>query len=132
MKISRYREPSGLILTHFGNRHTYEDAVGALDELTEMTKGSTVVYEIVIHEDDFTIDVKNDQIEAIRNKVYSTFQQYNKGALAFVSNIELVFGLCHQLQIMMKNENVVVSVFRTEGLARQWIKEIKSVHGARD
>ena len=52
MKISRYREPTGLILTHFGSRHTYDDAVNALNELTEITKGSSRIYEIVIHEDD--------------------------------------------------------------------------------
>ena len=132
MKISRYREPSGLILTHFGNRHTYDDAIDALDELTEMTKGSSTIYEIIIHEDDFTIDVNRDKIEAIRGKVQTTFQQYNKGALAFVSNIELVFGLCRQLQMMTENENLAISVFRTEELARKWIKEIQSMHGVKD
>ncbi len=132
MKISRYREPSGLILTHFGHLHTYDDAINALSELNEMTKGSSEVYEIVIHEDDFKIAVEKKQINSIRSKVQSTFQQYEKGALAFVANVDLIFGLCRQLEIMMENDGIAVSVFRSEELARKWIKEIQSMHGGND
>ena len=115
-------------MTHFGNRHTYEDAIDALDELNALTEGSSEIYEIVIHEDDLIIDVKKDQIKSLRGKVQSTFKKYQKGALAFVANTDLVFGLCRQLQIMMENDSIAVSVFRSEELARSWIKEIQSIH----
>ena len=128
MKISRYREPSGLILTHFGNRHTYDDAIQALNELVDLTRGSSEIYEIVIHEDDLSIDVSETQITSIRDKVKSTFINYKKGALAFVANTDFIFGLCRQLEIMMDNANIAVSVFRSEELARQWIKEMQSIH----
>ena len=119
-------------MTHFGNLHTYDDAINALSELNEMTKGSSEVYEIVIHEDDFKIDVDKNQIKSIRSKVKSTFQHYNKGALAFVANTDLIFGLCRQLEIMMDNDRIAVSVFRSEKLARKWIKEIQAMHGIKD
>lgn len=128
MIISRYRESSGLVVTHFGSRHTYDDAINALNELIEMTKGSPEIYEIVIHEDDITIDVSDTQIVSLQEKVLSTFQNYQKGALAFVADIDLVFGLCRQLEIMMENADIAISVFRSEELARKWIKEIQTIH----
>ncbi len=127
MKISRYREPSGLILTHFGGRHTYDDAINALEELNQMTEGSSVIYEIVVHDDDIKIEVSEEQITSLRGKVRRAFLKYTKGALAFVANSDFVFGLCRQLELMMDNANIVVSVFRSEELARRWIKEIQSI-----
>ena len=129
MKISRYREPSGLILTHFGKRHTYDDAIGALTEITEMTEGSSEIYEIIIHDDDFSIDVSEDSLKSLPGKVQSTFGTYARGALAFVANIDLVFGLCRQLEMLMENAAIQVAVFRSEALARSWIAEIQSLHG---
>ena len=93
-----------------------------------MTQGSSEIYEIVIHEDDLSIDVNDTQIISIRDKVKSTFVNYKKGALAFVANTDFIFGLCRQLEIMMENVNIAVSVFRSEELARQWIKEMQSIH----
>jgi hypothetical protein len=119
-------------LTHFGHLHTYDDAINALDELLEMTKESSEVYEIVIHEDDFKISVDKNQIDSIRSKVQSTFQQYKHGALAFVANIDLIFGLCRQLEIMMENDGIAVSAFRSEELARKWIKEMQTMQGITD
>ena len=127
MKISRQQEPSGLVLTRFGGNHSTEDALDALTELVQMTEKSGQVYEIVVHEDDFTIDLGDEQIIDIRERVRLAFTNYKKGGLAFVSNKDLIFGLCRQLGLMMDNENIAVAVFRTEELARKWIEEIQSL-----
>ena len=128
MKISRYREPSGLILTHFGSRHTYEDAIGALSELSEINKGSPEIYEIVIHEEDLLIDVSREKIEELKERVKEAFRSYRKGAVAFVAKKDLIFGMCRQLELIMDNEKIAIAVFRTEQLAREWIKEIQHIH----
>jgi hypothetical protein len=127
MKISRQQEPSGLVLTRFGGNHSYEDATNALTELVQMTEESGQVFEIVVHQDDFTIDLEDEQIINLREKVRSAFNSYKKGGLAFVSNKDLVFGFCRQLGLMMENENIAIAVFRTEELAREWIKEIQVI-----
>ena len=49
MKIARTMELSGLVVTQFGGKHTYEDAVDALVELEAMHRGRTEIYEIVIN-----------------------------------------------------------------------------------
>ena len=128
MKISRDVEPTGLIVTHFGSRHTYDDAIDALNELVEITRGSSEVYEIIIHEHDLEIDVSDKHITELRGKVKSTFNEYTKGALAFVASADYIFGLCRQLQMMIENECIAASVFRTEELARKWITEMQSMH----
>jgi hypothetical protein len=128
MKISRFREPSGLILTHFGRRHTFDDAMGALNELVEITSGSSEIYDIVIHEDDLEIDLSGNQMVDLRERVKETFRKYQRGALAFVANADFVFGLCRQLELMMGSDSIAVSVFRTEELARKWINEMQSLH----
>lgn len=127
MKISRHREPSGLVVTRFGGRHTYEDANAALLELREMTGESPSVYEIVVHDDDLTIDLSRAEVEALKSDVISTFSSYQRGGLAFVANVDVVFGLCRQLEFMMENARIAISVFRSEELARQWIEEIRSI-----
>ena len=117
-----------MVVTHFGGIHTYSDATDALQEITEMHKDKNDIYEIVIHSDDMEIHFADSQIPALREKVKEAFVRFDRGALAFVSTKDHIFGLCRQLEMTMDNERIAISVFRSEGLARKWIDEIRSVH----
>jgi hypothetical protein len=52
----RRREKDKLIVTHFGGRHTYHDALAALVGLLELNAGNDHIYEIVINDDDLQLD----------------------------------------------------------------------------
>jgi hypothetical protein len=121
-------ETSGLVVTHFGGIHTYNDAIDALQEILEMHRGRRDIYEIIIHSDDIEIQLTSERISMLREEVKKTFLNFEKGALAFVCNTDLMFGLCRQLEMTMDNEKIAISVFRSEGLARSWVDEIKTIH----
>jgi hypothetical protein len=53
MKIKRTIEESGLVITHFGGKHTYEDAIDALHELEKIHEGRNDLYEIAVNADDY-------------------------------------------------------------------------------
>lgn len=127
MKISREMESAGLVVTHFGGKHTYDDAIDALNEIQELHREKKDIYEIVIHSDDMKTHLSSEEISRLRENVIKTFSDFDKGAIAFVCNQDLIFGLCRQLEIMMDNEKIAISVFRSEDLARKWIDEIKAV-----
>ena len=58
-------------------------------------------------------------------------QKITKGALAFVSDEDFVFGLCRQLQIRVDNDFIQMCVFRTEDTARTWLNEMRSLNMAK-
>ncbi|MBU0985826.1 MAG: hypothetical protein KKH68_01125 [Proteobacteria bacterium] len=128
MKKQRQIEKDGLIVTHFGGLHTYEDAAEALNELLEINKGKKQIYEIVINDDDIKLDFTRVEEQLIFGKVKSTFENFDHGALAVVANHDIVFGLSRMLAITIENEQIAVSVFRSEDLARKWIQEMRAMH----
>ena len=131
MKLKRHKEKDNLIITHFGGRHTYDDAIAALDELLEMNKGNKEIYEIVINDDDIDLDFTQGQINLLANKIKSVFKTFETGASAVVAKKDFVFGMCRMLQSMIENHRIAVSAFRSEELARQWIQEIRTLHNHR-
>lgn len=128
MKKQRHIEKDGLIVTLFGGPHTYEDAKEALNELLKINKGKKAIYEIVINDDDITLDVSRKEEQLVVDNVKSTFEKFEHGALAIVANYDFVFGLSRVLAATIENERIVVSVFRSEDLARKWIQEIREMH----
>ena len=128
MKTGRIVEKDGLIITHFGGLHTYADAIEALDELLEINKGKRQIYEIVINEEDIKLDVSREEEQLINRRVISTFENFERGALAVVAKTDLVFALTRMLSTIIENERIAISVFRSEDLARKWIQEIRAMH----
>ncbi len=128
MKKLRKIEEDGLIVTHFGGRHTYNDAEEALSELLEINKGKKQIYEIVINDDDIKLDFTRAEEQLISDKIKYAFEKLEHGALAVVANSDFVFGLTRMLSITIENEQIVISVFRSESLARKWIQEIRMLH----
>ena len=128
MKKQRQIEKDGLIVTHFGGLHTYDDAEESLNELLEINKGKKQLYEIVINDDDIKLDFTRAEEQLISNKVKYAFEKFERGALAVVANSDFVFGLTRMLSITIENEQIVISVFRSESLARKWIQEIRMLH----
>ncbi len=131
MKKHRYVEKNGLIVTRFGEEHTYNDAVEALDEILKINLGKNEIYEIVINDDDIKLKISRDESDLLHRKVTSTFEKFEYGALAIVAGHDLVFGMSRMLEMSIANEKIAVAVFRSEDLARQWIQEIKAMHNKR-
>ena len=128
MKIKRQIEKDGLIVTHFGGLHTYNDAVEAFDELVELNKGSKSIFEIAVNDDDIKMDFSREEEESLVSKINATFSKFDMGALAIVASSDLVFGLSRVIEMSIQNERIAISVFRSEALARKWIQEIKELH----
>ena len=131
MKLKRHKEKDNLIITHFGGRHTYDDAIEALNELIEINKGSKDIYELVINSDDIELDFTQSEVWLLADKMKSIFQNFERGASAVVANTDFIFGMCRMLQTMIDNDRIAVSAFRTEELARKWIQEIRTLHSNR-
>lgn len=128
MKKQRQIEKDGLIVTNFGGLHTYKDAEEALIELLEINKDKKQIYEIVVNDDDLKLEFTREEEQLLVGMVKSTFQEFERGALAIVASHDFVFGLSRVLEITIENERIAVSVFRSEDLARKWIQEIRSMH----
>ena len=131
MKIERKIEKDGLIVTHFGGLHTYNDAVEALNELDELNKGKKAIYEIVINDDDIELSFSRKEEQLLIEKVETTYTKFSLGALAVVACNDLIFGMSRSLEISIRNELITISVFRSEAHARMWIDEIKELHNHR-
>ncbi len=125
MKISRIIEDDGLIVTHFGGIQTLEHVINALDELSEINKGKKKIYELVINSDDVKLKLSRDDEFWLTTKLKDTFEMHEFGVLAVVSNDDFVFGITRMLAARI-DPHICVAVFRTEELAREWIKEIRS------
>jgi len=124
----RYIEKDGLIITNFGGMHTYADAVEALNELLEINKGKNQIYEIVLNDDDIKISFSVEEEKMIAEKVRTTFEKFELGALAVVATQDFVFGISRILATTIENERIAVSVFGSEELARKWIQEMREMH----
>ncbi len=131
MKKQRHIEKDGLIVTRFGEQHTYYDASEALDEILAINSGKNEIYEIVINDDDIKLNFTRDESDLLVKKVKSTFEKFEHGALAIVAGQDLVFGMSRMLEMSIENEKIAVAVFRSEDLARKWIQEIKAMHNKR-
>ena len=131
MKLKRQLEKDGLIVTRFGGVQTYNDVFEALKELSELNKGRESVYEIVINDDDININISREEEQLLISNVEHTYAKFDIGALAIVANSDFVFALSRLLEMSIQNERIVISVFRSEELARKWIQDIRGLHNQR-
>ena len=128
MKRLRNVEKDGLVVTHFGGRHTLADAEAALDELLDINKGKSSIFELVINEADIQLEFSNEDEAELHKKVQNAYESFEFGALAIVAGKDIVFGLSRILENTIENERIAIAVFRTTELARAWIQEIREIH----
>ncbi len=128
MAIHRIKEEDGLIVTNFSGKHTYNDAVQALDDLLLMKRDEHEIFELVINCKDIQLVFSRAEEKLIAEKIQETFSHFESGGLAIVAKTDLVFGLSRVLQSSIENERIAVAVFRSEELARRWIEEVRYLH----
>ncbi len=128
MAISRKKEEDGLIITLFSGKHTYNDAVQALDDLLLMKRDEHEIFELVINCKDVELVFSRAEEKLIVEKIQETFSHFESGGLAIVAKTDLVFGLSRVLQSSIEKERIAVAVFRSEELARRWIEEVRYLH----
>ena len=62
---------------------------------------------------------------SITNKAKKVFSRLHGGCLAFVGTKDFTYGIGRQFQILLNNETVNISVFRSDTKAREWIVKMK-------
>lgn len=119
MGYNRSMEKNGLLV----NRGTgIIDSSAVMVSLMQMKDHfGDDVRELVIHDGDVTLDLPSQDIESLTHTFQMVFRNKKRAVVAFVADSNLLFGLCRQLQMRMEDKDVIVSVFRSEEPAREWI-----------
>jgi len=125
MEYCRHIDTKGILVTELSGTITLEDTLKVFDDLKEYID-SDEIYDLVVHSDDSEFLLSSDDAVILVNHVKEGLKRYKKGAIAFVSCKDLIFGVCRQLQIQTENEFIQICVFRTTQTATNWINEIKS------
>jgi hypothetical protein len=129
MPHSRHVDPNGILITMLTGVVTLDELIEVQKELVNYVRDEEI-YELVIHPDDSEIIQNvNESILSAEN-VQKILRKIKKGAIAFVSNNDYVYGLCRQLQMRVENDRFQLCVFRTEETALKWLCEIKASNAA--
>ena len=124
MKYSRSLDTRNILITTLSGTITQKDAFRVVDDLPVYADGDEI-YDLVIHADDTSFCLEPDEVVMLVNRVKEVLEAYTRGAIAFVSTDDLLFGICRQIQIQIENEFIQVCVFRTVQTAMNWLHEIK-------
>lgn len=124
MEIKRVVEKNGLIVSHFSGVQSFQDAVDAISELTKINKYRGI-FEIVIHED-LILDFEKEKEVDLAITLKETFDQFDYGALAIVSDDDFVFAISRMVSAYI-DLHIDVSVFKSEDLAREWMDRKMSI-----
>jgi len=124
MPHSRHVDLHGVLITKLTGVVTLNDLLELQNELHRYVCDEEV-YELVVHQEDMEILQTSQESSASAENVHNVLKGLKKAAIAFVSNSDLVYGLCRQLQIRVENEHIQLCVFRTEETALKWLHEIK-------
>lgn len=116
---------SGIVKTTIDGVMDVEKSLSSLDDLSKYVQNNRL-FEVAIHTDNASIDVSYEDVAPIVEKALEIFNNLKVGAIAFVSNNDVMFGLCRQLQLQLVNDKVQITVFRNEETAIRWLTEIKS------
>ena len=130
MPHSRFVDADGVLVTKLSGVVTLKEMIEIEDELRSYVRGEDI-YELVLHSDDVEIALDTNESITSANHFKSILNELRKGAIAFVSDRDFVFGLCRQLQIRAQNEFIQMCVFSTEETARKWLLEIQSSNRAK-
>lgn len=88
------------------------------------------IYELVLHSDDVKLLMDSNKSTTSAETLKIVMEEIKRGAIAFVSDRDYIFGLCRQLEIRLENEFIQMCVFRTEETARKWLHEMQSLNKA--
>jgi hypothetical protein len=125
MPHSRVVDADGVLITTLSGVVTLKEMIELEEELRSYVRGE-VIYELVLHSNDVEITLDRNESVISANHFKSTLNELRKGAIAFVSDRDFIFGLCRQLQIRAQNEFIQICVFFSEEAARKWLLEMKS------
>ena len=130
MPHSRFVDADGILITTLSGVVTLKEMIEIEDELRSYVRGEDI-YQLVLHSDDVEIALDRNESISSAEHFKSILNELRKGAIAFVSDRDFIFGLCRQLQMRVENEFIQMCVFSTEETARKWLLEIKSSNRAK-
>jgi hypothetical protein len=123
MAYTRKRLPNGIVETTVSGEIGVSESKASVKDLASFVIDGTL-YECVIHSDDANIEVSYDQGSSVVSEASALFNSLRSGAIAFVAESPLVFGLCRQLQMRLDNNLVHLAVFKKRETALLWLEEM--------
>ena len=124
MPHTRTLDSNGVLITRLTGAVTLDDLIVLQNDMPGYAKDEEF-YEMVVHEENMQILQDTNESMVSANNMKRIFKGFKKAAIAFVTDHDLVFGLCRQLQMRLENEYIQLCVFRDEKTALQWLHEIK-------
>ena len=130
MPYSRSVDSNGFLITTLQGVVTLKEAIELADDLHNHIKNGEF-FELVLHADDVKIALDPNEAEISASTLMGVLKTVKRGGMAFVSNKDVVYGLCRQLQTRAENAFFQLCVFRTEDTARAWLHEMcaSPLHG---
>ena len=124
MPHTRNLDSHGVLITRLTGTVTLDDLIALQNDMPGYAKDEEY-YEMVVHEENMELSQDTNESMVSANNMKRVFKGFKKAAIAFVTDHDLVFGLCRQLQMRIENEYIQLCVFRNEKTAIQWLHEIK-------
>lgn len=124
MPHTRNLDSHGVLITRLTGTVTLDDLIDLQNDMPGYAKDEEY-YEMVVHEENIKISQDTNESMISANNMKRIFKGFKRAAIAFVTDHDLVFGLCRQLQMRIENEYIQLCVFRNEETAIQWLHEIK-------
>jgi len=129
MPYSRFVDSDGILITTLSGVVTLKELIQLEYDLTSYIKDGCI-YELVIHSDDVEVLIGKNDYNNSSQTLKIVMNELKKGAIAFVSKKDYIFGICRRMQILVENELVQINVFRNEETARKWLHEMKSYNSS--
>ena len=130
MSHTRHVDTDGNLVTNISGVVNIDEIVGLQNDLCNYVRNGAI-YELIIHDHGVSMNLDSKDAVTSADNLKRVMQKITKGALAFVSDEDFVFGLCRQLQIRVDNDFIQMCVFRTEDTARTWLNEMRSLNMAK-
>ncbi len=127
MPHSRFIDANGILITTLSGAITLNELIELEDELRSYKRDESI-YELVLHSEDIKVALGSNESISSARTLQSVVKGIRKGAIAFVSDKEYIFGLCRQLEMRVDNELIQIRVFRTEENARKWLYKMQSLN----
>ena len=124
MPFTRNIDSQGVLITRLTGTVTFQDLIALQNDMPNYAKDEEF-FELVVHEENMEILQDSNQSVASADNIKRVLKGFKRAAIAFVTNRNLVYGLCRQLQMRIENEFIQLCVFRNEETAIKWLHEIK-------
>ena len=125
MPHSRLIDANGVLITTLQGVVTIREIAELVAETHNYINDGEIL-ELVLHSDDVEIALSGIESVIAADTLKNSLKMVRRGAMAFVSNKDFVYGICRQLQMRVENEFLQICVFRTEETARAWLNEMQS------